>query len=169
MDTTQETLRTLNFHDSEILRVDLSFTPRRGRSGVLDLNYYDWEGNAARRQNEPHAPWQWRTLRIDFAYLAVFEYSAEDLVNAPNEIATVEWDHGVAPLVAREEALAKQFTGYKSPLLVDPARLVSMKFLTQNYSETKEGYFLFIGVDVKTVWDAFPAPHGQIHVPIKSD
>ena len=164
---TQDALQTLNFHDSEILRVELTFASEGGRSAILDLHYYDWEGNAARREVEPHSPWQWRSLRIQFAYLAVFEYSGDDLINRANEIDTVEWGHGLAPIIAREQALSQQFTGYESPLLSDAARVVSMRVATHNASETKEGYFLLIGTDVTMSWDVFPARHDEIHIPLR--
>ena len=169
MFATQDSLKSLRFHDSEITRVELTFASGCGRSAVLDLLYYDWEGNAARRELDPSSSWQWRALRIHFAYLAVFEYSADDLINSANQIDIVEWGQGLAPVIAREQALAKQFTGYKSPLLLDLARVVSMKLATHNSSETKEGYFLLIGTDVTVSWDAFPSPQGQIHIPLKAE
>jgi hypothetical protein len=166
--STQDALQALNFHDSEIMRVELNFASGHGRSATLDLHYYDWEGNAARREVQPNSPWLWRALRIQFAYVAVFEYAADDLINSANVIDTVEWGQGLAPILAREKNVSKQFTRYESPLLVDASRIVSMKFATQNFSESREGYFLIIGTDVTVSWDAFTAPRGQVHTPLAS-
>lgn len=52
------------------------FSSGNARSCRLCIDYYDWEGNERRRQQDPKAPWQWRSLEVSVTYLAQFEYSA---------------------------------------------------------------------------------------------
>jgi hypothetical protein len=37
-------LKDLNFHDSRLVSVDLSFPGGNDRTGLLDIDYYDWDG-----------------------------------------------------------------------------------------------------------------------------
>ena len=166
MHVTQSALAELTFHDSQIVRVELGFGAGRARSATFDLHYYDWEGNAERRRADPKAAWAWRSMRIHFGYVAVFEYRADDLINGAHEIDTVTWGDRVEEIAERERALRERFSGYESPMLADADRVVSARFATQNWTDDAQGYFAIIGTDVTLSWDAFPAPSGQIHIPL---
>ena len=96
-------LERLCFHDAVFRTIELLFSDGNSRSCRLLIDYYDWEGNEARRKQNPSAPWRWRSLEIAFAYLGHFEYSAPDLRNRPQDIDRIEFDHQLAELRASEE------------------------------------------------------------------
>ena len=167
--TVLEELQKLRFHDSSFRTVELNFSDVRTRSCRLQIDYYDWEGNEIRRKQTPNAQWEWKSLVIDFGYVAVFEYSAPDLLNSAKEIDTVEFGHRLEELRSQEQDLLKQFSGYRSPLFNDKSEPISIKFITQNWDESSPGYFLVVGSEVKISWGSFAPLVGQIHIPIKRD
>ena len=79
-------LERLGFHDAVFRSIELLFSNGNARSCRLLIDYYDWEGNEARRKQDANAAWRWRSLEIAFAYLGHFEYSAPDLLNRPQDI-----------------------------------------------------------------------------------
>ncbi len=169
-ETVLEELQGLCFHDSCFRSIELHFSDTSdARSCRLNINYYDWEGNAARKNQTPNAQWEWKSLVIDFGYVAVFEYSAPDLSNSADAIDDVEFGNRVEELKCKEEALLKEFSGYCSPLFNDKVEPVSIKFLMQNGDENSEGYILVIGSEVKISWGSFPARVGQVHFPLKTE
>jgi hypothetical protein len=162
-------LGKLNFHDSCFRSIQLHFSSGQERSCLLLIDYYDWEGNGARQQQSPTAAWTWKSLTISFGYLAVFEYSAPDLLNRAQEISEVEYDYRLEELKVKEQNLAKKFSGYHSPLFEGNGEPVSIKFITQNCDENSEGYILVVGCDVKISWGSFHPLVGQIHIPTKGN
>ncbi len=79
-------LKDLNFHDSRLVSVGLSFPGGNDRTGLLDIDYYDWEGNAQRRADDANATWLTKRLRLSFGFLAHIELSAPHLVNRAQDI-----------------------------------------------------------------------------------
>ena len=106
---------------------------------------------------------------IDFGYVAVFEYSAPDLLNSAQEIDEVEFGDRLEELKIKELGLLKQFPGYRSPLFQGEGEPVSIKFVTQNADEKSQGYVLVIGSDVKLGWGGFAPLAGQTHIPIRAE
>jgi hypothetical protein len=160
-------LEKLRFHDSCFRSIQLQFSNNRDRSCILQIDYYDWEGNEARRQQSPTAEWVWKSLTIHFGYVAVFEYSTLDLLNRAQDIDRIEFDHQLKEWKIKEQNLLKQFSGYRSPLFGDKREPVSIKFMTQNCDDNSEGYVLVVGSDVKISWENFSSFVGQTHIPIK--
>jgi hypothetical protein len=85
-------LQALNFHDSRLAEVSLSFSERNARSCLIEIDYYDWEGNAKRRAGDANEVWLTRRLQLSFGFLAHIEFSAPDLVNRAQDIAEAEAD-----------------------------------------------------------------------------
>jgi hypothetical protein len=162
-------LERLCFHDSVFRSIELLFSNGNARSCRLTIDYYDWEGNEARRQQNPNSPWHWRSLQISFGYLGHFEYSAPDLLNRPQDIDRIEFDHQLAELRAGEEWARGFFTSYQSPLFDAKGGPLSVKFITQNCSSDREGFVLVVGSGCTLKWDVEPALVGQIHIPIEPD
>lgn len=158
-------LARLDLHDSVLLRLELSCAGRVRRC-VLDVDYYDWEGNGARRRLEPDAPWQWRALRIRFGRLAALEYSMPGVPSRAIEIDRAELGHGLAALEAHERAMAARYPAYVSPLLDAAGPPVSLSLFTHDWDDTTQGAVRIIGADVTLEWDVFPASRGEQHVPI---
>jgi hypothetical protein len=162
-------LERLYFHDAVFRSIELLFSDGNARSCRLLIDYYDWEGNEARRKQNPDAPWQWRSLEIAFAYLGHFEYSAPDLLNRPQDIDRIEFDHRLTELRASEEWARGFCTSYRSPLFDAEGGPLSVKFMTQNENAEGEGFVLVVGSGCKLRWDVKPALIGQIHIPIAPD
>ncbi len=158
-------LERLDFHDSVLRSIDLLFSSGHARSCRLLIDYYDWEGNSARRAADPQAPWRWRSLEVSFGYLGHFEYSAPDLLNRSQDIDRAEFDHTLAGLRAGEDRLRAQFSGHRSPLFDADGGPLSLKLLTQNWGEEREGFVLVVGSGCRLRWDVRPAPVGQTHIP----
>lgn len=162
-------LQRLCFHDAAFRSIELVFSDGNARSCRLLIDYYDWEGNEARRKQDPNAPWQWRSLEIAFAYLGHFEYSAPDLLNRPQDIDRIEFDHHLPQLRASEEWARGFCTSYRSPLFDVEGGPLSVKFVTQNNNADREGFVLVVGSGCKLRWDVKPPLIGQIHIPIAPD
>jgi hypothetical protein len=160
-------LERLFFQESAFRSIELLFSSGHARSCRLLIDYYNWEGNERRRQSDPQAPWQWRSLEISFGYLAHFEYSAPDLLNRPQDIYCVEFDSLLNELRISEDRQRNQFPGYRSPLFDSPSGPLSLRFLTHNGRERREGFVLVVGSGCQLRWDARPAPVGQIHIPVE--
>lgn len=160
-------LQRLYFHDSSFRSIALMFSNGNVRSCRLWIDYYDWEGNEQRRKQDPNAPWQWRSLEVSFGYLAHFEYSAPDLLNRPQDIDGVEFDHLLAELRASEDKLRAEYFDYRSPLFDAASGPMSLKFMTQNSSGDQDGFVLVIGSECELHWDKHAPLVGQIHIPIQ--
>jgi hypothetical protein len=147
----------------------LIFSDGFARSCRLFIDYYDWEGNESRRQKDPNSPWRWRSLEISFAYLGHFEYSAPDLLNRPQDIDRIEFDHQLAELRASEEWTRGSLSAYRSPLFDADGGALSVKFITQNCNADREGFVLIVGSGCELRWDIAPALVGHVHYPIEPD
>jgi hypothetical protein len=156
-------LARLNFHDSVFRSIELMFTSGHDRSCRLLIDYYDWEGNHARRNSDPQTPWLWRSLEVSFGYLGHFEYSAPDLLNRPQDIDRIEFDHHLEELRAGERWFRETCSGYRSPLFDVDGGSLSVKFITQNCNLDRDGFVLVVGSGCQLHWDLRPAPIGQIH------
>ncbi len=165
----RDALERLDFHDSAFRSIELLFSDGSARSCRLLIDYYDWEGNSARRAADPQAPWRWRSLEVSFSYLGHFEYSAPDLLNRPQDIDRVEFGHLVPELRAGEERLRARFSGYRSPLFDADGGPLSLKFLTHNWGEEREGFVMVAGSGCRLRWDVRPALVGQVHIPAATD
>lgn len=162
-------LERLDFHDSVFCSIELLFTSGHARSCRLLIDYYDWEGNDARRESDPQAPWRWRSLEVFFGYLGHFGYSAPDLLNRPQDIDHIEFDHLLAELQAGEQWARDLSPRYRSPLFDAEGGPLSVKFITQNCSVDQEGFVLVVGSGCQLRWDVRPALVGQVHIPIEPD
>ena len=162
-------LERLDFHDSAFRSIELLFSSGHARSCRLLIDYYDWEGNYARREADPQASWRWRSLEISFGYLGHFEYSAPDLLNRPQDIDRIEFDHRLEGLRAGEGWVRKTCSGYRSPLFDAEGGPLSVKFITQNSNADREGFVEVVGSDCRLRWDERPALVGQVHIPIVPD
>lgn len=163
------TLERLDFHDSVFRSIELLFSSGHGRSCRLLIDYYDWEGNDARRVEDPQAPWRWRCLEVFFGYLGHFEYSAPDLLNRPQDVDCVKFDHMLAELRAGEQWARDRSPGYRSPLFDAEGGPLSVKFITQNSDMEREGFVLVVGSGCQLRWDVRPALVGQVHIPVNLD
>src|SRR3954470_638335 len=146
-------LERINFHDSVFRSIELLFTSGHARSCRILIGYYDWEGNYARRESVPQAPWRWRSLEVWFGYLGHFEYSAPDLLNRPQDIDRIEFDHRLTELRAGEQWARDLSPGYRSPLFDADGGPLSVKFITQNCSADREGFVLVVGSGCRLRWD----------------
>ena len=162
-------LERLDFHDSVFHSVELLFSSGHARSCRLLIDYYDWEGNYARREADPHAPWRWRSLEVFFGRLGHFEYSAPDLLNRAQDIDRIEFDHQLPELRAGEQWARDRSPGYRSPLFEADGGPLSVKFVTQNSDLEREGFVLVVGSGCQLRWDARPTLVGQVHIPIAPD
>jgi hypothetical protein len=162
-------LERLDFHDSVFRSIELLFSSGHGRSCRLLIDYYDWEGNYARREADPQVAWGWRSLEVFFGRLGHFEYSAPDLLNRPQDIDRVEFDHQLAELRAGEQWARDLSPGYRSPLFDAEGGPLSVKFITQNSSRDREGYVLVVGSGCQLRWDMLRPLVGQVHIPIAPD
>jgi hypothetical protein len=162
-------LERLDFQDSVFQSIELRFSDSNARSCQLLIDYYDWEGNESRRQQDTNVEWRWRSLEVSFAYLGHFEYSAPDLLNRAQDIDRIEFDHLLEELRASEQQVRERCSGYRSPLLDAEGGPLSLKFITQNYSTDREGFVLVVGSGCRLQWDTHPASVGQRHAPIDPD
>ena len=162
-------LERLNFHDSVFRSIELLFSSGHARSCRLLIDYYDWEGNYARRESAPHAAWRWRSLEVVFRYLGHFAYSTPDLLNRPQDIDRIEFDHQLKELRAGEQWARDLSPGYRSPLFDAEGGPLSVKFITQNSGPDREGFVLVVGSRCQLRWDIQPALVGQVHIPIALD
>lgn len=64
----KDKLANLNFHDSEIKKVEVTTYNVRDRKCVLLIDYYNRENN---KNSNPN--WQWRKLQITFDFLGHIE------------------------------------------------------------------------------------------------
>jgi hypothetical protein len=162
-------LERLDFHDSVFRSIELLFSDGHDRSCRLLIDYYDWEGNHARREADPQAPWRWRSLEVCFSYLGQFEYTAPDLLNRPQDIDCVEFDHMLAELRAGEQWARDRSPGYRSPLFDADGGPLSLKFLTHNFDSEQQGFVLVVGCGCRLHWDVRPSLVGQVHIPCDPD
>ena len=83
-------LEKLEFHDSVFRGIGIFFSDGISRGCKIQIDYYDWERNEARRKADPSSEWVWKALTIKLGYLAHFEYSAPDLLNRAQDIDELE-------------------------------------------------------------------------------
>jgi hypothetical protein len=162
---TRTELEDLEFHDSVFRSIEIFFSDGNSRGCKLQIDYYDWEGNEARRKDDPSSEWEWKSLTITFGYLAHFEYSAPDLLNRAQDIYELQFDHELERLRHREEKQKRQFSKYRSPLFDSKGKALSLKFVTENGDEESQGYILVVGSDVRLEWGGFDSYIGQTHIP----
>lgn len=159
-------LQALNFHDSRLVEIRLSFNDPNLRLCVIEIDYYDWEGNASRRKEDANAVWLSRRLRISIGFLAHIEFNAPDLVNRAHDIDQVEVGYGLPAFQSRYAAFKREFPKCSYPLFEDGSEVVSLRFLTQNYEENQSGSFWIVGGMVDLEWLSAPRHTGQLHIPI---
>jgi hypothetical protein len=159
-------LQALNFHDSRLVEVGLSFPGGNARACVIDIDYYDWEGNAKRRADDANAAWLTKRLRLSFGFLAHIEFSAPDLVNRAQDFDEAEVGYCLSTFQARYAAFKREFPHGFYPLFEDGSEVISLRFSTQNNDEHKSGSLWLVGSKVELEWLAAPRHAGQIHFPI---
>ena len=160
-------LQSLNFHDATLMSVHLQLGQGSNRSAEIELVYYDWEGNSARREIAPDAPWQTKQLHVKFAFLAHIEFSAPDLVNRAQDIDCAEVGYKLELFEARHTDFKRQFPKGRYPLFDGETEVVSLRLETQNNDENSTGYLWVVGNDVKLEWGPPDFSHGQTHVPLR--
>jgi hypothetical protein len=159
-------LKDLNFHDSRLVSVGLAFPGGNDRTGLLDIDYYDWEGNAQRRADDASATWLTKRLRLSFGFLAHIELSAPDLVNRAQDIDQAEVDYRLSSFQAGYAAFKREFPHGSYPLFEDGCEVLSIRFTTQNYDASTAGFLWLVGGKVELEWLTTPRHAGQIHFPI---
>lgn len=162
----EEQLQALDFHDSALSEVAISFSDGNRRSCSIVIDYYDWEGNSRRREVEPTAPWRWRRLKLTFGYLAHIEFSAPDLVNRAQDINSVTLGYDLASLQLKHQQFKKNFPQGSFPIFDDGTDVVSVRFSTQNFEGDAEGYLWAAGSQVGLEWMEGGQLVGQAHIPI---
>jgi hypothetical protein len=163
---TRKELENLEFHDSVFRSIGIFFSDGNSRRCKIQIDYYDWEGNEARRKANPSSEWVWKALTITMGYLAHFEYSAPDLLNRAQDIAELQFDQKLEGLRKQEEKQKRQFPKYRSPLFDSRGTVLSLKFVTENGDENTQGYILVVGSDVTLEWESFDSYVGQTHIPV---
>lgn len=159
-------LSALNFHDSELKSVTLTFGEKTERSCVVEVNYYDWEGNSQRRAVDSKSEWVTRRIRITFGFVAHIEFSAPDLVNRPNALDEVQLGWGLEAFEQKYADFKRQFPRGSYPLFQDGSEVVSFRALTQNNDDERDGYIWVVGTNVRLENLAEWGRAGQIHIPI---
>ena len=145
----------LDFHDSVFSSIEIFFSDGNSRGCKIQIDYYDWEGNLARRETDSASEWTWKALTIKFGYLAHFEYSMPDLLNRAQDIYELQFDHEIERLRAKEEKQKQQFPKRQSPLFDAKGEVLSLKFVSENGDEESLGYILVVGSDVTLEWNTF--------------
>ena len=162
-----EQLRALNFHDATLVSVHLMFGEDSGRSAVVELDYYDWEGNQERREEQPEAPWLTKRLSISFGFLAHIEFSAPDLVNRAQDIDFAEIGYGLATFEERRANFKRQFPKGSYPLFDGTGEVLSLRLTNQNNDEESTGFLWVVGNEVRLSWSQPSSGRGQTHVPLR--
>lgn len=160
-------LGSLHFHDSNLRGINVSFSDGNARSCTLEIDYYNWEGNQKARKASPNAPWKWRQLVVKFGYLAHIEFSAPDLVNRAQDLDEAEMGYGLSSFEDGHKRFKAEFPRGRYPLF-ESGEVVSIRFTTQNYSNTGAGYLWIVGNDVSVEWRDSDVLEGQIHFPIEN-
>src|SRR5258706_12607400 len=159
-------LQALNFHDSRLVEISLSFSEDSARTCLLDIDYYDWEGNAKRRADDANAAWLTKRLRISVGFLAHIEFSAPDLVNRAQDLDEAEVGYCLSRFQAKYAAFKSEFPQGFYPLFEDGSEVISLRFSTQNNDEHTSGSLWIVGNKVELEWLTAPRRAGQIHFPI---
>jgi hypothetical protein len=165
MNATAE-LQGLYFHDSLLRTIAVSFSDGNRKSCLLDIDYYDWEGNKERRSLDPKSSWQWRRLQIAFGYLAHIEFSAPDLINRAQDIDTLEIGFGLTAFRKAYDTFKQDFPRGRYPLFENGAEAISLRFSTQNHSDSSSGFLWVVGTEVELKWLSSNRLEGQIHIPV---
>lgn len=160
-------LENLYFHDSTLRGINVSFSDGNARSCVLDIDYYNWEGNQKVRESLPNEPWKWRRLILKFGYLAHIEFSAPDLMNRAQDLDDAELGYAISTFEDEYKKFKLEFPRGKSPLF-ENGEVISIRFTTQNYSSSDSGYLWVVGNDVSITWEDADTLVGQIHIPIQN-
>lgn len=160
-------LEKLYFHDSSLRAINLSFSDGDARSCVLNIDYYNWEGNQKIRESAANAPWKWRRLILKFGYLAHIEFSAPDLVNRAQDLDEAVLGFAISDFEDQYQQFKLEFPRGKYPLF-ESGEVVSIRFTTQNYASKDSGYLWVVGNDVSIEWDDADTLVGQIHIPIQN-
>ncbi len=162
-------LEELYWHDSQIRTIQILFPRGHDRVCILDVDYYDWEGNEKRRESNPKSDWAWKHLRLTFGYLAHMEYSAPDLINRVQDIDSISIGKKLDPLRQRVARVKEEFPQAKVKLFDSGTEPISLKFHIQNGTEDQEGYILVIGSQVRMRWIEDDHLTGQVHIPCEED
>jgi hypothetical protein len=99
----------------------------------IEIDYYDWEGNAKRRADDVNEVWLTRRLRLSLGFLAHIEFSAPDLVNRAHDIDEAEAGYRLSTFQAKYAAFKREFPHGFYPLFEDESEVISLRFSTQNW------------------------------------
>ena len=133
---------------------------------MIDIDYYDWEGNAKRRADDGDAAWLTKRLRLAFGFLAHIEFAAPDLVNRAQDLDKAEVGYCLSSFQAKYTAFKRGFPHGSYPLFEDGSEVISLRFSTQNNDEHTAGFLWVVGSKVEIEWLTSPRRAGQIHFPI---
>jgi len=159
-----ETLRSLNFHDSCLRTVTLSFSSGNARKCSLIVDYYNWEANTDGQ------PWRWRKLLITFGSVAHLEFTSPDVLNRAQDIHAVEFTDDFERFLPAHQKTLKECPQYRSPVFDTEQGPIAMKLQTQNEDWLGAGgYLLVIGSNVQLAWDDEDVLEGQVHIPVAPD
>lgn len=154
----------MDFHDSIIREIRVGFSCPDQRVCLLDIDYYNWE------ENECGKEWKWKRLKIHFGYLAALEFSAPDMINCAHEIDHLITGEDLDELKIESDRVKRSFPKARIPLFDSDSEPVSLKFMTENGAEMKEGYkegyVKIIGSEVILEWVENDTLIGKTHIPI---
>ena len=159
-------LESLYFHDSCLRGINLSFSDGKARSCVIDIDYYNWDGNEKARKISPNEPWKTRRLLLNFGFLAHIEFSAPDLFNRAHDLDEAKIGHELSVFEEQCKKFKSEFPNGQHPL--ESGEVVSIRFTTQNSSDTESGYLWVVGNEVTITWDDEDVRVGQTHFSIEN-
>lgn len=159
-----ETLQALNFHDSCLRDVTLSFSSGNARKCSLSIDYYNWEANTDGK------PWRWRQLVITFGSVAYLEFTSPDVLNRAQDIHDIDFTDDFERFRPAHDKTLIECPKYRSPLFDTDQGPIAMKLQTQNSDWLGTGgHLLVIGSNVQLEWDDDDVLEGQTHIPIAPD
>ncbi len=156
-------LEKLNFHDSTFRGIHILFSDGSKRSCLLDINYYNWEGN---RSSNDNFHWDWKRIHLRFDYLVHIEYSTPDILNRAQDIADITLDHKLRDYHKKWSQFKKRAPRGNYPLFKDNEETLSLKFNLNNFERFKRGYLWIVGSGISLEWLDKDVLDGQTHIPI---
>lgn len=157
----KDKLMDLNFHDSEINKLEIVTSNGNERKCILLIDYYNWENN-----KESNSRWEWRKLQITFDFLSHIEWCVPDLVNRHSDILGVEFDYKIEEVYLHERQEKEKYPRYVSPILDSQREFLSIKFNLSNFDSAsdEQGYLLLIGSGINLNWLDEGCREGKIHI-----
>lgn len=134
-------LDQLNFHDSDIISVNLDET----RCLNVLIDYYNWEGNELHTET-----WKYKKLILKVEYCLHLRFNSPSLNGFETEIRSHEH-------MDLFDAIKTEIPNYISQLKVDKIdNVVAIRFLTQSFGEAifgeTNGFLEIAGLNASITW-----------------